>query len=131
MKTDEIVSAVQQSAGIDTPEHARRAVHATINVLGHRLFGGETKDLASQLPDEFAAELPERGPGERFGVGEFYQRVSDTEGLGCTPQQARQHARAVAAALKVAVTGWEFDHMAAQLPREYEDLLSTGPVQHH
>lgn len=131
MKADEIVSAVQQSAGIDTPEHARQAVRATIGVLGQRLSGGETKDLASQLPSEFAAELPPSGPGERFGLAEFYQRVADNEGGGCTPQQARQHARAVAAALKVVVTGQEFNQIAAQLPTEYEDLLSSGPVQHH
>ena len=44
---------------------------------------------------------------------------------------ARQHARVVLAALKVGLTGHEFDHMASQLPEEYADLPGTEPVQHH
>ncbi len=130
MKEHEIISAVEQSAELDTPEHAERAVLATLGVLGSRLAGGETSDLAAQLPPGLAEVLPASGPGERFGLDEFYQRVAATEGRGCTVEQARQHARAVLAAVKAGVTPNEFEHLIDQLPDEYADLLGTEPVQH-
>lgn len=79
------------TAGLDH-EHAERAARATVQVLGSRLAGGQTSNLASQLPTELAAALPADGPGERFGVEEFYRRVAEAEGGTCTEQQARQHA---------------------------------------
>ena len=131
MQESEIVSAVQQSAAIAEREQAQRAVRATLEVLGRRLQGGETADLASQLPDALADVLPASGPGERFGVAEFYVQVSEREGGDTTPQQSRQHARAVGAALKVALSEGEFTQLVAQLPDEYRDLFGTDPVQHH
>lgn len=131
MQEHEIVSAVQQSARIADHDHAERAVRATLAVLGTRLYGGETSDVASQLPSGLAEVLPESGPGERFGITEFYRRVAEQEGTGCTPEQARQHARAVGAALRVALSPTEFDHLTAQLPEEYRDLFGTEPVHHH
>jgi uncharacterized protein (DUF2267 family) len=130
-KQHEITSAVAQSAGISDHEQAERAVVATLRVLGLRLAGGQTANLASQLPPAFADAMPAQGPGERFDLAEFYRRVAEIEGHECTPQRARQHARAVLAALKVGLTDHEYDHMASQLPPEYADLLSTEPVQHH
>ena len=130
MQQHEITSAVDQSAGISDHELAERAVFATLRVLGSRLAGGQTAHLASQLPPAFADAMPAQGPGERFDLAEFYQRVAQIEGHGCTPEQARQHARAVLAALKAGLTGHEYDHMASQLPAEYADLLGTEPVQH-
>lgn len=131
MKEHEIVSAVRKTTEFSNPEDAERAVRATLAVLGERLAGGETSDLASQLPPALAEALPATGLGERFGIDEFYQRVAEREGPGCTPDHARQHARAVAQVLKGSVTPGEFDEVATQLPKDYEDLLSTEPVQHH
>jgi uncharacterized protein (DUF2267 family) len=130
MDQGEFVSAVQRTAGVHTPDEAEAAVHATLRVLGERISGGETKDLAAQLPGAFARDLPARGAGERFSVEEFYRRVAEYEPGDRSPQDGRRHARAVVAALKASVTGGEFDDVAGQLPREYEDLLGTGPVQH-
>jgi uncharacterized protein (DUF2267 family) len=130
MDRSELVSAVQRSAGIATHEAAEEAVHATLRVLGERLSGGETKDLAAQLPAAFARDLPAHGAGERFRVDEFYERVADYEPNECTTLEGRRHARAVAAALKVSVTGSEFDRIAAQLPGDYADLLGTWPLPH-
>ncbi|SRR5579884_1289730 len=131
MQEHEFVSAVARSAEIGDQELAERAIRATLSALGRRLSGGQTANLASQLPAAFADTMPAQGPGERFNLDEFYRRVAEAEGDGCTAQQARQHARAVLAALKVALTGHQFDHLASQLPGEYADLLGTEPVQHH
>ncbi len=130
MDQAQLVSAVKDTARIPTHDAAEQAVHATLKVFGERLAGGETKDLASQLPPAFAQDLPAEGPGERFGVEEFYRRVANYEPGECTPQEARRHARAVAAALKASLSGGEFGHIAAQLPSDFDDLLGTGPVQH-
>ena len=129
MKQTQMLSSVQDTAGISDPALAETAVRATLRVLGERLAGGETSDLAAQLPPALARELPEEGSGQRFGVQEFYERVAQYE--GGQAQQARRHARAVAAALKTGLGGNEFEHLATQLPSEYDDLLQAGPVQHH
>ncbi|ABW13387.1 MULTISPECIES: DUF2267 domain-containing protein [Frankiaceae] len=131
LKQDEIVSAVRGTARIDSVEHAEAAVRATLSVLGERLSGGETKDLASQLPSPFAQALPPAGRGERFGLDEFYRRVAEREGEGCDEAHARQHARAVVAALKASISPDEFEDVAGQLPSDYADLLGREPVIHY
>lgn len=128
MKSFEIISAVRASAGIDTNEHAEQAVKATLKVLGQRL-STEAKDLAGQLPAEFAECLDQSGQVERFDLEEFYRRVAEAEGRGCSSQQARQHARAVTAALRAAV-GSEYQHVLDQLPEGWDDLLHTGDAQY-
>ena len=128
MHAHEIAAAVQQSARIDTHDHADKAVRATLTVLGQRL-STEARDLAAQLPAEYAACLPDDAQVERFDVAEFYRRVAAEEGEGCTPQEARQHARAVTAALREAV-GAEYRHLLAQLPQDCSDLVHTENVHH-
>jgi len=128
MNKDQIVSAVRESARIDTPEHAEMAVRATLRVFGQRL-AGEASDLAAQLPQELAAELLAGEGPQRFDRQEFYRRVAAEEGRGCSEQEARQHARAVTAALREAV-GTEYLHVLDQLPDEYADLMHTENVQH-
>ncbi len=129
MNADQFVSAVRESAEIDTREHAEQAVRATLRVLGQRM-STEAADLAAQLPARLAECLDTSAEVERFGLDEFYRRVAEEEGLGCSAQQARQHARAVTAALRAAV-GAEYLHMLSQLPKEYADLTHTENVQHH
>jgi uncharacterized protein (DUF2267 family) len=131
MKQDELVSAIRVTGGFESARQAETAARATLTVLGERLFGGETKDLAAQLPAAFAEALPPVGAGERFDVNEFYRRVAALEGDSCTAPKARRHARAVVAALKASVSPAEFEDVAAQLPGDYADLLSREPVIHY
>jgi uncharacterized protein (DUF2267 family) len=128
MNKDQIVSAVRESASIDTRERAEKAVRATLRVLGQRL-AGEASDLAAQLPPELAEELLASEGPQRFDSQEFYRRVAAEEGSGCTEQEARQHARAVTAALREAV-GAEYPHLLDQLPEDDSDLMHTENVQH-
>ena len=128
MNMDQIVSAVRESARIDTREHAEKAVRATLAVLGQRL-AGEAADLAAQLPDELTVDMPTGPESERFGLDEFYRRVAEKEGHGCSEAEARQHARAVTALLRESV-GSEWRHVLDQLPDDYADLVHTENVQH-
>lgn len=128
MNADQLISAVRESARIDTREHAEAAVRATLTVLGQRL-STEASDLAAQLPPELADALPTDAAVERFDLEEFYRRVAEQEGHGCSAREARQHARAVTAGLREAV-GTEYLHLVDQLPEDYADLMHTENVQH-
>ena len=122
MREQEIVSAVRDTADL-TDDHAAAATHATLAVLGTRLAD------AAPLPSGISEALPPTGQGETFGVEEFYRRVADAEDRGCTPDGAREHARAVVAALKTGVSEDDFATLKAQLPNDFAtDLLSTAPA---
>jgi uncharacterized protein (DUF2267 family) len=131
MQEHEFVAAVKESLGLPDNESAERAVTATLTVLGQRLEGGESKDLAAQLPGRLADALPHEGGGERFDVDTFYQRIAEQEGDGVTVAQARQHARAIAKGLETALSDGEWQNFTSQLPADYQDFLGTDPVQHH
>lgn len=130
MNEHQIVSAVERTAKLPDYEHARTAVQATLSVLGERLSGGEPKDLASQLPPTLADALPDTGRGDPFDLEEFYRLVAVREGDGCTPKQARQHARAVMSVMQAAVSPGEFNDIVQQLPNEYADLFGSAPRLH-
>ncbi|GAB1511447.1 DUF2267 domain-containing protein [Actinophytocola sp. KF-1] len=129
MREHEIVTAVRDLPGLADTDHATDATHATLAVLGERLAGDEPKNLAAELPEGIAEALPATGRGATFGVEEFYRRVAEEEGRGCTPDGAREHARAVVAALKAGLSDDEFAGLARQLPEDYRaDLLTTAPL---
>ena len=129
MEKNELVVAVRKISRLDNAQHAADATRATLAVLGRRLAGGEPERLAAALPPALAEVVPPAEPGATFGVEEFYRRVADEEGRGCTADGAREHARAVVAALKTVVAEDEFADLAAQLPNDYrDDLLSTAPA---
>jgi uncharacterized protein (DUF2267 family) len=131
MQEHEFVAAVKESLGLPDNESAERAVTATLTVLGQRLEGGESKDLAAQLPGGLADALPDEGAGERFDVDTFYQRIAEQEGDGVTVAQARQHARAIAKGLETALSDGEWQNFTSQLPTDFQDFLGTDPVQNH
>lgn len=129
MKDDELISAIRATADIKDVDHCVDAARATLTVLGQRLAGGETCNLAAQLPPMFARWLPDQGGAEAFDLDEFYQRVAAAESGDCTAEQARKHARAVMAGVKASVSAGEFNDVATQLPNTYADLLGTGPLR--
>jgi uncharacterized protein (DUF2267 family) len=126
MKDDELISAIRKNSDLDSPQDVEKAAHATLTVLGQRLAGGQPLHLGAQLPTSFAQDLAVVGEGERFSLDEFYERVAREEGTG--KDDARRHARAVMAGVKSAVDRNEYEKMLSQLPSDYADLVSTGPV---
>ncbi|MGH3522389.1 MAG: DUF2267 domain-containing protein [Mycobacterium sp.] len=84
MKDDEFISAVRPTSGIGDTERCRGAVRATLSVLGQRVAGGQTHNLAAQLPELVATYLPPEGGGESFSVEEFYDRVAQAGERGCS-----------------------------------------------
>jgi uncharacterized protein (DUF2267 family) len=126
MQYGEFMQDVRERTGVDE-DRAEKAVRATLNTLAQRLAGGEPHDLASQLPEELkeTVELTaDEGAGHRWDADEFVAKVAARE--GCSPEQAREHVRAIFAALRDAVTPGEFDDITSQLDRSYRELLPDG-----
>lgn len=126
MKYDEFIKHVQTVAQLNSREEAERATRATLETIKERIVGDEAKDLASQLPKELAQCLHGREgeDGRHFPVEEFYQRVSEKEGV--EPTTAVTHARAVFAVLQDAVTPGEFADVRANFSDDYAELFATG-----
>ena len=125
MKYDEFIAQVQRRAEISTRDEADSAVRAALETLAERLAGGEAKDLASQLPPEIAIylEQPLAGAGEDYSLDEFFQRVSDGEGVALP--DATFHARVVIGLLSEVVTMGEIENVRAQLPAEFRQLFEV------
>lgn len=125
MKYDSIIKEVMDRARLSSREQAREATHATMEILGERLFGGEAEDLAAQLPEELARSLTSSGPKENFGLQEFLRRLGEREGIEA--EQAEEHAKAVFTVLQEMVSTGELTDIRSQLPDEYERLFGLGP----
>ncbi|MFL5626313.1 MAG: DUF2267 domain-containing protein [Ktedonobacteraceae bacterium] len=125
MKYDEFISQVQQRALLDRREEAEKAIHATLQTLGERLAGGETKDLASQLPPEMALSLimGQEGVPAKFSLDEFFWLVSQREGVDLA--HATDHARVVTALLSEVVTMGEIENVRTQLPKDFARLFEV------
>jgi uncharacterized protein (DUF2267 family) len=108
-------------------EEAERATRATLETLAERISGGEVDDLARELPPELHAPL-ERGKAQSnatarpMSLDDFVRGIAEREGV--TPAEAAEHARAVFATLREAVSEKEFADVAAQLPDDYRSLLA-------
>jgi uncharacterized protein (DUF2267 family) len=126
MKYDEFIKHVQSVAQLNSREEAEHATRATLEAIKERIVGDEAKDLAAQLPQELGQYLRGREgeDGQHFPVEEFYQRVSEKEGV--EPTTAAVHARAVFAVLQTAVTPGEFADVRANFSEDYAELFATG-----
>ena len=121
MQYDQFIGQVQHRARLASSAEAIRATRATLHTLGERLFGGEPWNLAAQLPSEIKEFLEGEGIGERFDLKEFYDRVSEKEGVD--PRLAVFHAKAVMSVLCDAVSQSEIKHALDQLPDDYDSLF--------
>jgi uncharacterized protein (DUF2267 family) len=125
MKYDEFIAQVERRTGLDSREAAIRATSATLETLAERLAGGEAKDLASQLPPEIGVYLqqPFAGAGEPFSLDEFFQRVSNREGVSLA--DATYHARIIIALISEVVTMGEIENVRSQLPTNFRELFDV------
>lgn len=125
MTYEEFVKHVQAFAQLDSREEAQRAIQATLETLGSRIYSNEAQELASQLPNEMAQYLQgnEEENSKNFSLKEFYECVAQKEGIdGAT---AVTHVRAVFSVLAQAVTPSQFTHVRTHLPNKYNELFAT------
>lgn len=124
MKHDEFIGLVQQRARLDSRGAAETATRATLTILANRLGSGLPANIGAQLPPEIGRYLSEgEDDTERFGPGEFYERVAEEETSGVEIPDAALHARAVLSVVAEAVDGDLFEKLEDQLPPELGDLL--------
>lgn len=125
MKAPEITKQVMQRANISSRTAAENAIRSTLETLAEHLTESTANNLAAQLPEELAIYLqqPSAGIGDRFTLEEFFQRVSQREGVGL--QDATWHARVVDAVLAEAVTTGELNNFKAQLPPDLAQLFNV------
>jgi uncharacterized protein (DUF2267 family) len=124
MQYHEFVGQVQHRARLGTQGEAVRAIHATLETLGERLFGGEAHNLAAQLPQEIGDYLERPIESESFDLDEFYDRVAMREGVDLP--DALYHARAVIEVLREATSPDLMNKVMAQFPEEYTVLFDAG-----
>jgi uncharacterized protein (DUF2267 family) len=127
MAEPDFVGRVAELAGVDR-EQARRATDAVLETLAVRISNGEVEDLEQDLPRDLRPAL-ERGLAESAAAvpmsrDEFLTRAAERE--GATVPEAQEHARAVFAALREAVSSKEFSDVVSQLPNDYAPLLAAA-----
>ena len=125
MKYDEFIAQVRHRAGLGSHAEAERATRATLETLAERLAGGEAHDLASQLSPELARylELPDAGIAAKLTLDEFFELVSEREGVDLP--DATLHARVVIGVLTEAVSLGEIKDVRVQLPAAFAQLFKV------
>ena len=125
MRYDEFLGHVQHRARLGSRGEAERATRATLETLAERLVGGEAHDLASQLPAELAhsLQLPDAGIGAKLTLDEFFELVSEREGVEL--EEATLHARVVIGVLTEAVSMGEIKDVRVQLPAAFAQLFNV------
>ena len=125
MKAQEFTKQVMHRASLSSRTEAENAVRATLETLSEHLTEEAVNNFSAQLPSELATYMqqPFAGVAERFSLDDFFQRVSQREGVGI--QDATLYARVVAAVLAEAVTVGDLDHLKAQLPADLALLFNV------
>lgn len=124
MQFNEFVGHVQNRARLGSEGETLRAIHATLLTLGERLQANEGEHLAAQLPDEIGAYLREAEKDERFGLDEFFARISQRASTDLPA--ATHHARAVISVVQDAVSAGQMADVRAQLSDNYDPLFESG-----
>ena len=125
MKDDEFIGQVRHRALLGSHAEAERATRATLETLAERLAGGEAHDLAAQLPPELARslELPDAGIGAKLTLDEFFELVSEREGVDL--EDSTLHARVVIGVLTESVSQGEIKDVRVQLPAAFAQLFNV------
>jgi uncharacterized protein (DUF2267 family) len=117
----DFLEAVGQRAGMPAAE-AATVIRATLTTLAERLSGGEARDLATQLPEEFRGYLhKEVDFAEQLDLVEFLNEIRAHAGVD--DQRTAEGARAVLITLREAVSADELENLEAELPKDIRQLL--------
>lgn len=125
MRFPRFVEAVSRRSELPT-DLAATLSRAVLQTLADRVTGGESGDLAAQLPDELSGYLT--APAEEPATGgavTFVYRVADRAAVD--PAVAEAGIRAVLATLRETVTVDEFHDLVAQLPKGFDAMVDPIP----
>ncbi|MFI6456625.1 DUF2267 domain-containing protein [Streptosporangium amethystogenes] len=122
MEYKDFVHTVAERAALSREEAADLA-RATVATLGDRLSAGMARRLAISLPEPLRGSLHVRDRIEDFGLRDFVTRVGKHTGL--TMKEATAGVRAVLTTLRELIDDEVFDHVLAQLPGEFQEMVET------
>jgi uncharacterized protein (DUF2267 family) len=123
MRYEEFIAEVRRLGEYDSAQRAEEVVDGVLAVLGARLSGGESRDLASQLPGPLQDSVQAAGEkmpslsSEDF-LGEVGKRLE-----GASAESARWDASAVLTVVASAIDGGQLNHVISQLPTGYAPLF--------
>lgn len=118
MDTDKVTEMIRERGAFASAEETRTVISEVLNVLGSRDLGGETENLAAQLPRGMGELLLAHGePGEHFGAEEFITRIQ--RNLEIPHDQAEGAARAVLSSVTEAVSEGERAQFVNALPQDF------------
>jgi uncharacterized protein (DUF2267 family) len=117
----EFLEAVEKRAGMPVTE-AANVIRATLTTLTERISGGEARDLATQLPEEFRGYLhKEVDFAEQLDLVEFLNEVGVR--AGTDDDRSAEVARAVLTTLREAVSAEDLKGLESELPKDVRRLL--------
>lgn len=130
MQNHEFLSEVGRRIGVESNVEAANATRAVLQTLADHLAGNAPAKLAAQLPEEIGAYITDHkndpeADGEGFGVDEFVKRTATRGGVEDS-NTAKNHAAAVLAVMRQAISEGEFDKMRGTLPVEYDELFDAS-----
>ena len=120
MNHDAIVGEVQHRAHLPSRGEAEAAIRATLTTLADRIPQGTAHHLADQLPREIGLHL-RHGIVERLPLDEFYDRISEREGVDRST--ATFHARIVLTLLAEAVSPGVMLKVRREVPENFGSLF--------
>jgi uncharacterized protein (DUF2267 family) len=126
MQYNELVQRIQTKAGLTDRGQAAALARAVVTALEERTTPGLAQNLASQLPEELKAGLPDR-PSQTLGGGAeaFVQRVEE---IWQQREPGAHGARCVKAALDAlteAVSPGQIENVLGQLPSDLDRLVGA------
>ena len=112
--------------GLPDRETAKRALRATLAVLGERLVDDEAAALAALLPAELAPAVGNVEYDADFGSADLYERVGRRELTAAGA--AKEHAEMVLGALGDCLDDDLRTRLARALPRQVGEVLLGRPA---
>ena len=129
MRTNTFITEVSRNDQFSTDTEATEATRATLVTLSEALTGGESQDLADQLPDDLHAWVvsTKAAPqdGARMSRDDFVRKVADRLPGDVGAESAEQQAHLVLLTLRQAITPGEWDDLVSQLPEDFDRLLAA------
>jgi uncharacterized protein (DUF2267 family) len=129
MQRKEFLNKVQDYGGLENADEALHMTEIFLSTLGEWLYRTEAHNMASQLPKEFQKfpfkeQDPEhtRAEVDSYPLEEFYNRIKGRADV--TFKEAVKIAKAVAQALKEAVSPGEIENVLEELPDEFNELFA-------
>ncbi|WP_437300400.1 DUF2267 domain-containing protein [Sorangium sp. So ce426] len=124
----EIVDVTELAPEIDVSD----ALQAVFEPLLARLSRGQARALLATFPESvrrrFEPAMSSRGEeGEAFGADELFRRIGDR--LRVTPDEARQVAGGVIAAVHRTLSNEEVAQVESQLPHDLKNIWRAGPAR--